>query len=70
MKIHYRKYQIKYLVRAIVYVEVIAENFGKAQAKAEKVMNEPIFRDSLETIEERIEFAGYDDMTTWDETEQ
>ena len=68
-KPEYRKYQIKYIVRAIVYDEVIAESFEKAKEKANKTMQGKIFSDGLEVIDERTEFAGYDDMTAWDALE-
>ena len=66
----YRKYQIKYLVRAIVYKEVIAESFDKAKERADKAINGKLFVDSLDVIDEITEFAGFDDMTTWDQLER
>ena len=65
----YRKYQIKYVVHAVVYNEVIAESFEKAKEKADKTMNGKLFADRLEVIDERVEFAGFDDMTVWDSIE-
>lgn len=64
-KPEYRKYHIKYVVRAVVYSEVIAESFEKAKEKSDKTMSGIIFSDRLEVIDERAEFVGYDDMTTW-----
>ena len=66
----YRKYQIKYLVRAIVCKEVIAESFDKAKERADKAINGKLFVDSLDVIDEITEFAGFDDMTTWDQLER
>ena len=62
----YRNYQIKHVVHAIVYEEIIAESFEKAMEKANKTFEGKIFIDKLEVIDENSKFAGYDDITTWD----
>ena len=65
-KPEYRKYQIKYIVRSIVYEEVVAESFEKAKKRADKTMGGNIFIDQLEVLDETQEFVGYDDLTAWD----
>jgi hypothetical protein len=68
-KKEYRKYQIKHLVKAIVYEEIVAESFEKALEKASKTIEGNIFIDCLEVIDENSSYAGYDDITLWDEVQ-
>ncbi len=68
-KPEYRKFQTKYIIRAIVCKEVIAISPEKAKENADETMAGKIFIDCLESIDERIEYAGFDDITAWDTIE-
>ena len=57
-------FQVKYLVRAVIGIEVKGKKltFDEAKAKASERMRKSLFADDIEVIDERDQYIGIDDM--------
>jgi hypothetical protein len=61
-----KEYEVKFLVQAVVVVNVNADNFNEAIEKAEKKkQKEGIFKDYLSYLDGHEELCGFDDMDKW-----
>ena len=63
------EYQVKYLVRAIIAINVKAQDEQKAKLKAEKVQKETLFINNVDVLDEKDEYIGIDNLTAWTEIE-
>ena len=58
-------YQIKFLVKAIVGVDVASDNPESAIEKAKAALKNGVFHDGLDYIDGNEELIGYDNLDLW-----
>ena len=64
-----KSYQVNFLVKAIVSVNVKAETFEDAMKLAKEKMNRRIFVNGVDVQDESNDVCGYDDDDMWAEVE-
>lgn len=63
------RYQVSFLVRDWIQVEVSAEDENEARAKGQKIVDKNLYKNGVDCIDGKTDFAGITNLDVLDKLE-